>query len=218
MEEAQFSEELFSTQDEASFGNAVPLPEKAPEKSANEFVIPSSSEQASNGVEREEGTTIEQETPDLVFSEEIDIDQHFEKVNGTSDKSGADQVLEDSVESGEEVENIAETDGAEQSTDSNAPQRKGENTSNTKAPEERLAVFPFARIKQIMKLDPEVGIVTAEAIFVVTKAAELFLQTLAKDSSSHTLASKKKTISKRDVNLAIDNVDALMFLEGMMNV
>lgn len=86
------------------------------------------------------------------------------------------------------------------------------------SPEERLAQFPFARIKQMMKLDPEVGIVSAEAIFLVTKAAELFLQTLAKDTSFHTVASKKKTMSKRDVETAIDNVDSLVFLEGMMNV
>uniref|UniRef100_A0A182WM29 Transcription factor CBF/NF-Y/archaeal histone domain-containing protein n=1 Tax=Anopheles minimus TaxID=112268 RepID=A0A182WM29_9DIPT len=218
MEDAQFSEELFSTQDEASFQKADSLPEVAPEKSADEITIPSSSERAAHEEERDELASIEQETPDLVFSEDIDLDEHPGKKNDSTDKSGADQALEVPVEIGENDVEIAETEEAEQATESNAPQSKGDNVTSSKAPEERLAVFPFARIKQIMKLDPDVGIVSAEAIFVVTKAAELFLQTLAKDSSSHTLASKKKTISKRDVNLAIDNVDALMFLEGMMNV
>uniref|UniRef100_A0A182REM2 Transcription factor CBF/NF-Y/archaeal histone domain-containing protein n=1 Tax=Anopheles funestus TaxID=62324 RepID=A0A182REM2_ANOFN len=216
MEEAQFSEELFSTQDETTFQNASSLPEIVPEKSVVENVIPSSSENASSSVAQEQSASIEKETPDLVFSEDIDFDNYCEEANNISDKPGADEALEDAVELNENDENIAETEGFEQAKESNAPP-KGDNGSTSKAPEERMAAS-FARIKQIMKLDPDVKIVSAEAIFLVTKAAELFLQTLAKDTSSHTVASKKKTMSKRDVDLAINNVDALMFLEGMMNV
>ncbi|XP_053665502.1 DNA polymerase epsilon subunit 4 [Anopheles marshallii] len=211
MEEVQFSEELFSTQDEASFQNVDSLPDVVPEKSVEKDLVPVAQENASNNVAQEANASIEKDTPDLVFSEDIDFDKHCEEAIDASDKSSA-------VESTENAENIAQPEASHEAIESNVPQPMDENVSSTKAPEERLALFPFARIKQIMKLDPDVGIVSAEAIFVVTKAAELFLQTLAKDTSSHTLASKKKTMSKRDVELAIDNVDALMFLEGMMNV
>ncbi|XP_052897742.1 DNA polymerase epsilon subunit 4 isoform X2 [Anopheles moucheti] len=179
-----------------------------------EDLIPVTSENTSSSAAQAARASVEKDTPDLVFSEDIDFDKHCEEAIDASDKSGAVDAVE-AVESNENAENIAQPETSDEATESNAPQPKGENVSSSN---ERLALFPFARIKQIMKLDPDVGIVSAEAIFVVTKAAELFLQTLAKDTSSHTLASKKKTMSKKDVESAIDNVDALMFLEGMMNV
>lgn len=65
-----------------------------------------------------------------------------------------------------------------------------------------------------MKLDPDFGLVSSEAVFLVTKATELFIDSLAKESFVHTAQAKKKTIQKRDVDQAIESVDALMFLEG----
>ncbi|XP_050075553.1 DNA polymerase epsilon subunit 4 [Anopheles maculipalpis] len=220
MEEVQFSEELFSTQDEASFGKVNSVPEVVPENLVEETNTPSSSAHTNGNKESERRASVETETPDLVFSEDIDFENHSEKVIDVPEKSEDDEREEDPVELNEIDKNIAEKNDVVEAEDVGVSKPNDDNAAaNSKAtPEERLATFPFARIKQIMKLDPDVGIVSAEAIFVVTKAAELFLQTLAKDASSHTLASKKKTMSKRDVEVAIDNVDALMFLEGMMNV
>ncbi|XP_052860815.1 DNA polymerase epsilon subunit 4-like [Anopheles cruzii] len=83
---------------------------------------------------------------------------------------------------------------------------------------DRVSQFPLTRVKQIMKLDSGVSIFSPEAVFLVTKAAEFFVQTLAKESSSYTMASKKKTVTKADVELAIDNVESLLFLDAMLNV
>ncbi|XP_055606891.1 DNA polymerase epsilon subunit 4 [Uranotaenia lowii] len=91
-------------------------------------------------------------------------------------------------------------------------------TSRKEPAEPRLVQFPISRVKQIMRMDPNVNIVSAEALFLMTRAAELFLQTMSKEAFTHTTTSKKKTIAKRDVDLAIDSVDTLAFLEGMMNV
>ncbi|XP_035911275.1 DNA polymerase epsilon subunit 4 [Anopheles stephensi] len=222
MEDAQFSEELFSTQDEAVFGKVNSSPEVVSENLAEENSTPLPIENESGPVASQGRGSVEKETPDLVFSEDIDFGNHSEKVADVPEKSADDEREEEPVARNDIEENIAERNEAAEVEDAGvAEPPNDDNAASTKvlaAPEERLATFPFARIKQIMKLDPDVGIVTAEAIFVVTKAAELFLQTLAKDASSHTLTSKKKTMSKRDVEVAIDNVDALMFLEGMMNV
>lgn len=68
-----------------------------------------------------------------------------------------------------------------------------------------------------MKLDPDFGLAGAEAVFLVTKATELFIDSLAKESFVHTAQSKKKTVQKRDVEQAIESVDSLMFLEGTLN-
>uniref|UniRef100_A0A182YQD2 Transcription factor CBF/NF-Y/archaeal histone domain-containing protein n=1 Tax=Anopheles stephensi TaxID=30069 RepID=A0A182YQD2_ANOST len=220
MEDAQFSEELFSTQDEAVFGKVNSSPEVVSENLAEENSTPLPIENGSGPVASQGRGSVEKETPDLVFSEDIDFGNHSEKVADVPEKSADDEREEDPVALNEIEENIAERNEAAEVEDAGVaePPNDDNAASSKAAPEERLATFPFARIKQIMKLDPDVGIVTAEAIFVVTKAAELFLQTLVKDASSHTLTSKKKTMSKRDVEVAIDNVDALMFLEGMMNV
>uniref|UniRef100_A0A182JPH5 Transcription factor CBF/NF-Y/archaeal histone domain-containing protein n=1 Tax=Anopheles christyi TaxID=43041 RepID=A0A182JPH5_9DIPT len=215
MEEAQFSEDLFSTQDEATFGNANSEPQevlshKLPAESLSVNKTPSVAESAENAL-------TEKETPDLVFSEDID----FGKVSGEEENNSSNNagVAVEEFEEPIEPDVIAdERIDTEDVIESSVPKQQADTSSTKESPEERLAQFPFARIKQMMKLDPEVGIVSAEAIFLVTKAAELFLQTLAKDTSSHTLASKKKTMNKRDVELAIDSVASLMFLEGMMNL
>ena len=47
---------------------------------------------------------------------------------------------------------------------------------------------------------------------------ELFIETLSKDSYSHTASAKKKTIQKRDVEAAIANAESLIFLEGMLDM
>ena len=80
----------------------------------------------------------------------------------------------------------------------------------------KLFRFPHGRIKQIMKLDPDVAMINAEAIFVVNKAVEEFIQCLAIESYHHTTASKKKTIMKDHVNTAIETTDELAFLDGAM--
>lgn len=77
--------------------------------------------------------------------------------------------------------------------------------------------MPLARIKHLMKCDPDVALIQNECAFLVAKATELFIESLARESFVHTAQAKKKTVQKRDVDLAIANVDALVFLEGAMN-
>jgi DNA polymerase epsilon subunit 4 len=54
-------------------------------------------------------------------------------------------------------------------------------------------------------------------VFIVAKALELFVESLAVESFSFTSQSKKKTISKDDVFKAIDSVDSLAFLDGALD-
>ncbi|XP_043284019.1 DNA polymerase epsilon subunit 4 [Venturia canescens] len=82
---------------------------------------------------------------------------------------------------------------------------------------EKLVKLPVGRIRNIVKMDPDVNIVTGEAIFAITKSVELFIDSLAKEAYKYTAQSKKKTVQKKDVESAIDNVDALVFLEGMLD-
>ncbi|XP_030039903.2 DNA polymerase epsilon subunit 4-like [Manduca sexta] len=81
----------------------------------------------------------------------------------------------------------------------------------------RSTRLPMARIKNIMKMDPDVSVVSSDAVFLVTKATELFLETIAKETYAYTSTNKRKIISKKDLDLIINKVDCLCFLEGAMD-
>ena len=78
----------------------------------------------------------------------------------------------------------------------------------------KVKKLPLARIKHIMKLDPDVNLISQEAIFVVGMAVQLFIQHMARESYSHTLHQRKKTMQMRDVEMAASSIDSLNFLEG----
>ena len=114
-------------------------------------------------------------------------------------------------------------DQEEQANDSPAPmfvdtnQSLGTEPIDEEPEEERLTRFPMGRIKRIMKLDPDVRVVTPEATFLVNKSLELFVQSLVWEAHRYTEQSRKKTMAKSDVERAIDGVDALAFLEGALD-
>ncbi|XP_014472677.1 PREDICTED: DNA polymerase epsilon subunit 4 [Dinoponera quadriceps] len=82
---------------------------------------------------------------------------------------------------------------------------------------EKLLRMPLGRIKTIIKSDPEVHLVNQEAVFLIAKSTELFIDSLVKEAYKYTIQAKKKTVQKRDIETAIDKVDALVFLEGTMD-
>jgi len=82
---------------------------------------------------------------------------------------------------------------------------------------EKLFRFPLGTIKRIVKMDPDVTMTSSDGVFVISKAVELFVESLAIESYTYTANSKKKTISRQDVEKAIDAVDALAFLDGAMD-
>ncbi|XP_059052525.1 DNA polymerase epsilon subunit 4 [Achroia grisella] len=97
----------------------------------------------------------------------------------------------------------------DQEPEEKRPQNKSEVIRSTR--------LPMARIKNIMKMDPDVSVVSGDAVFLVTKATELFLETIAKETYSYTASNKRKLISKKDLDLIINKVDCLCFLEGAMD-
>jgi histone H3/H4 len=55
-------------------------------------------------------------------------------------------------------------------------------------------LFPLATVKRIVKLDPEVKNISKDALMMITKAAECFIETCAQRTSAIAKANKKKTI------------------------
>ncbi|GAB5569766.1 DNA polymerase epsilon subunit 4 isoform X3 [Prionailurus iriomotensis] len=66
----------------------------------------------------------------------------------------------------------------------------------TSVPGARLSRLPLARVKALVKADPDVTLAGQEAIFILARAAELF---------------------RRDLDNAIEAVDEFAFLEGTLD-
>lgn len=81
---------------------------------------------------------------------------------------------------------------------------------------EKLVKLPLSRIKTIIKMDPDVNLASQEAVFLITKSTELFIESLARESYSYTAQSKKKTIQRKDIDAAISSSDSLLFLDGAL--
>eukprot|EP00112_Aurelia_sp_Birch-Aquarium-sp1_P004663 Seg1528.3 transcript_id=Seg1528.3/GoldUCD/mRNA.D3Y31 product="DNA polymerase epsilon subunit 4" protein_id=Seg1528.3/GoldUCD/D3Y31 len=89
---------------------------------------------------------------------------------------------------------------------------EGEKQSNS-----RLAQLPHTRVRNMMKLDSDLHIASQDSVFLVTKAAELFIQFLAQEAHKKSVQSKRKTIQKRDLDAAVSEVDSFAFLEGALD-
>ncbi len=94
----------------------------------------------------------------------------------------------------------------------------GQSHDEVEKASEKLVQFPPTRIKQLMKLDPDLQLTNAEAVFLVAKATELFVESLAREVYySHTAKQNKKTVSKQDFDSTVDAADCLAFLEGALD-
>uniref|UniRef100_A0A2K5WME1 DNA polymerase epsilon subunit 4 n=1 Tax=Macaca fascicularis TaxID=9541 RepID=A0A2K5WME1_MACFA len=87
----------------------------------------------------------------------------------------------------------------------------------TSVPGARLSRLPLARVKALVKADPDVTLAGQEAIFILARAAELFVETIAKDAYCCAQQGKRKTLQRRDLDNAIEAVDEFAFLEGTLD-
>lgn len=74
--------------------------------------------------------------------------------------------------------------------------------------------FPINRIRAIMKLDPDTGKMGADAVFLVARTTELFVQYLADKAFQVTQENRRKTIQKKDILSTVQPATNLEFLES----
>ncbi|XP_063309310.1 DNA polymerase epsilon subunit 4 [Pelobates fuscus] len=77
--------------------------------------------------------------------------------------------------------------------------------------------LPLARVKALMKSDPDVSLATQESVLIISKATELFIETIAKDAFIYAQRGKRKTLQRKDLDNAIDAIDEFAFLEGTLD-
>ncbi|CAE6233033.1 unnamed protein product [Arabidopsis arenosa] len=77
--------------------------------------------------------------------------------------------------------------------------------------------FPLSRIKRIMKFDPDVNMIAAEAPILFSKACEMFIMDVTMRSWLHAQERKRLTIQRSDVAAAVDRTLIFDFLVDVVN-
>lgn len=86
-------------------------------------------------------------------------------------------------------------------------------TPTTNIVSESMAlILPLARVKKIMKMDPDVNNIQKNALLAVTKVTELFLQYMGTRAHHVALQRRAKSVKQSDVIQAIHSLDTLRFL------
>ena len=83
--------------------------------------------------------------------------------------------------------------------------------------QEKLLRLPLGRVKNMVKMDPDISLASQESVFLIAKATELFVASLAKEVHRKANEAKRKTLQKRDVELTIEEIEQLAFLEGAID-
>ncbi|PHZ11023.1 histone-fold-containing protein [Rhizopus microsporus ATCC 52813] len=72
--------------------------------------------------------------------------------------------------------------------------------------------LPLARIKKVMKTDPEVKMISAEAPILFAKGCEIFITEITKRAWIHAEENKRRTLQRSDIATAISKTDMCDFL------
>lgn len=143
----------------------------------------------------DEVAAVEEPQDDVVPAEDDAVGAEEDAAPAEEDTAPAEEDVDPAEEDAAEEKQQEEEEGEEEKV-------------------EKMYKFPLGRVKNIMKLDPDTNMASMDAVFLISKATELFIASLAAESFSYTSKNKKKTIMRHDVDAAIDGVDSLAFLDG----
>ncbi|XP_042335527.1 DNA polymerase epsilon subunit 4 [Sceloporus undulatus] len=90
-------------------------------------------------------------------------------------------------------------------------------TAATATAPARPSRLPLSRVKALVKADPDVTLASQEAVFILARAAELFVETIARDAFVYAQQGKRKTLQRKDLDNAIEAIDEFAFLEGTLD-
>ncbi|CAH0555028.1 unnamed protein product [Brassicogethes aeneus] len=98
-----------------------------------------------------------------------------------------------------------------------APTEKSAVTKKSPNQNRKFLRLPLARVKHMMKQDPDVSIIGQDSVFLVAKATEMFIEMLGKKTSDQIANTKRKTMLRRDVDSVVAKIPNLCFLEGTLD-
>jgi len=121
-----------------------------------------------------------------------------------------DEEVEDEDEDGDEDGDSKKKDKKDTKSSSST------STTTTRKPRSSATQLPIARVRRIMKSDKDVKIISADALFLVTKSTEMFLEYLVKEAYKKTTHDSRKILSYKDLATTVKDVDSLEFLDDII--
>jgi histone H3/H4 len=76
----------------------------------------------------------------------------------------------------------------------------------------KIHQLPLARIKKVMKADPEVKMISAEAPILFAKGCDIFITELTMRAWIHAEDNKRRTLQRSDIAAALSKSDMFDFL------
>ncbi|KAF9387432.1 hypothetical protein CPC16_007040 [Podila verticillata] len=76
--------------------------------------------------------------------------------------------------------------------------------------------LPVARVKRIIKEDKDITMVSNDAVFLISMATELFLESFTTKAFNLAKMEKRKTIAYKDLATAVSQHDSLEFLQDVI--
>jgi len=95
-----------------------------------------------------------------------------------------------------------------------APTQSSSGSSGSSGVKRELVTLPQARVKTIMKSSPDVELVTQESLFLITRAAELFIMYLSKLASRN--GREDQTVNYGDLAAVVQRKDSMEFLHDIV--
>ncbi|GAQ82755.1 DNA binding histone-like transcription factor [Klebsormidium nitens] len=130
--------------------------------------------------------------------EEVDAYAHDEEIE-------ADNVEEECNEEREASDGVTEAQTGAQEGDETTGEREqdgnaaGTGKGQAEAAQKAEIMLPLARIKRIVKLDPDIKQVSSDALKTIALATELFLGSLAESTAHVTRAGKRSMVKVEDL-------------------
>ncbi|RDX48506.1 histone-fold-containing protein [Lentinus brumalis] len=90
--------------------------------------------------------------------------------------------------------------------------RRQIDTAEQETPDYRHPPLPLARIKKVMKSDPEVKMIAADAPILFCKACEIFIAEITARAFIIADSNKRRTLSRADIAKALSKSDQFDFL------
>ncbi|KAJ8917774.1 hypothetical protein NQ315_010680 [Exocentrus adspersus] len=127
------------------------------------------------------------------------------------------EVCAESEQVNEEIDEAVEVNTVSEFESADANETLNKNTESLNQRHKFLRL-PLSRVKAMMKKDPDCDLLSQDAVFLTTKATEMFIDFMTRESAKHvTVMGKRKTVSRKDVETVIQNIPELCFLDGALD-
>ncbi|KAF9322257.1 hypothetical protein BG003_003268 [Podila horticola] len=99
---------------------------------------------------------------------------------------------------------------------SNATSSGSASSSSYSGKAKGVTQLPVARVKRIIKEDKDIAMVSNDAVFLISMATELFLESFTTKAFNLAKMEKRKTIAYKDLATAVSQHDSLEFLQDVI--